>query len=52
MLAAHRAGIGKFVMPKSNRQDLIDLPEHVRKQMDFVEVADLNDALSQTIRLA
>tara|TARA_B100001964_G_C14119489_1_gene547665 strand:- start:258 stop:1127 length:870 start_codon:yes stop_codon:yes gene_type:complete len=52
VLAAHRAGIGKFVMPKSNRQDLIDLPEHVRKQMDFVEVADLNDALSQTIRLA
>ena len=52
VLAAHRAGIGKFVMPKSNRQDLIDLPEHVRKQMDFVEVGNLNDALSQTIRLA
>jgi len=50
VLAAHRAGIGKFVLPKSNRQDLIELPDHVKKHMDFVEVANLDEALLQAIR--
>ncbi len=35
MLAAHRAGIKTIIMPKGNQKDLADLPEKVKKDIDF-----------------
>ncbi len=35
VLAAHRAGIRKIILPKENARDLEDLPDYVRKEMHF-----------------
>ena len=36
VLAAHRAGMRKVVLPKENESDLAELPEQVREAIDFV----------------
>jgi ATP-dependent Lon protease len=36
VLAAHRAGIYRVLLPKQNEQDLVDVPQHVRREMEFV----------------
>ncbi len=34
LLAAHRAGIRRVIIPEGNRKDLRDLPDDVRREMD------------------
>jgi ATP-dependent Lon protease len=36
LLAAHRAGLRRVVLPKRNADDLDDVPEHVREDLDIV----------------
>ena len=36
VMAAHRAGIRKVLLPKDNEPDIEDIPETVRKEMEFV----------------
>ena len=36
VLAAHRAGIKKIIMPAQNQRDLIDIPDTVKKKLEFV----------------
>ena len=38
VLAAHRSGIKRVVLPDRNRKDVIDIPETVRAEMDIVFV--------------
>jgi ATP-dependent Lon protease len=45
MLAAHRAGIKMIIMPKPNEKDLADIPEKVRKDMDFHFVDKMMDVI-------
>ena len=45
VLGAHRAGIRHIVIPKENEADLEDVPEEVRKQLEFHAVAMLSDVL-------
>jgi len=35
VLAAHRAGIQRVILPKDNRKDLADIPADIRKKMKF-----------------
>ena len=35
VLAAHRAGIKRVILPSKNRKDLPDVPEEVQKEMEF-----------------
>jgi len=49
VLAARRAGIHTVVMPKANQKDLRDLPEEVRKEMQFVFVERIEDVLRTAI---
>ena len=46
VLAAHRAGIRKVILPRRNEQDLDELPGGVRQQMEFVLVDDLNQVFT------
>jgi ATP-dependent Lon protease len=52
VLAAHRAGIKTFVLPKRNAKDLHEVPTGVRRGLRFVFAGDmaevLNAALSET----
>ncbi|HPM84760.1 MAG TPA: endopeptidase La, partial [Candidatus Anammoximicrobium sp.] len=53
MLAAHRAGVGRVILPRANEKDLRELPDHVRDEMEFIFVENIDDVLSAAIpRLA
>ncbi len=49
VLAARRAGIKRVVMPKANAKDLRDLPEHIRKEMEFFFAERIDQVFEQTI---
>jgi ATP-dependent Lon protease len=44
-LAARRQGIKTFVLPEGNLQDLTELPDEVRKDLNFVPARALEDVL-------
>lgn len=53
VLAAHRAGIRRIILPADNRKDLAKLPEHVKSDMQFIFVEHIEEALAAAIpRLA
>jgi len=46
ILAAHRAGIKRIIIPLKNKKDLEeDVPEIVRKDLDFFYASNVSDAL-------
>jgi ATP-dependent Lon protease len=49
VLAAHRAGIRRVILPKENAKDLEELEEHVRQQMEFVLAERIEDVLAAAI---
>ncbi|MGD0620629.1 MAG: S16 family serine protease, partial [Bryobacteraceae bacterium] len=44
-LAARRAGIKTVILPRINQKDLRELPEHVRKEMEFIFADRIEDVL-------
>jgi ATP-dependent Lon protease len=52
VLAAHRAELKKVILPKWNEVDLDDVPEEVRKQMDFEFVDTVMEAFSAALEPA
>ncbi|XP_061677665.1 lon protease homolog 2, peroxisomal isoform X2 [Syngnathoides biaculeatus] len=46
VLAAHRAGVKRVIVPKRNEKDLEELPANVRDDLDFVAAADLDQVLN------
>jgi len=49
VLAAHRAGIRKVLLPKDNARDLDELPKEVRDEMEFVLSEDVRTNLREAI---
>jgi ATP-dependent Lon protease len=49
VLAAHRAGIKRVILPDRNRKDLVDIPESARKDLDLSFVKRIQEALEQTL---
>jgi len=45
VLAAHRAGLKKVILPKRNERDLDELPDEVRNDMEFILVERIDQAL-------
>ena len=52
VLAAHRAGIRRVILPKKNEIDLDDVPEHVRGEMTFIPVSDMSEVLESALEPA
>lgn len=48
-LAAHRIGIRTVIIPKDNVRDLDDVPDEVRKDMEFIPVEDVNTVFSNAL---
>jgi ATP-dependent Lon protease len=44
-LAAHRAGIRTFILPKENTKDIVELPEKVRKDLTLIPVSSMDEVL-------
>jgi ATP-dependent Lon protease len=49
VLAAHRAGIKKVILPKENERDLQDVPEDVRGELSFVPVETVEEVLKEAL---
>ncbi len=49
VLAAHRAGIKKVLLPVENEKDLDDLPENIRAAMVFVLIKTVDEALENAL---
>lgn len=45
LLAAHRMGIKKVLLPFENEKDLEEIPEKIKKKMEFVLVKSLDEVL-------
>ena len=45
VLAAHRAGIRKIILPEENKRDLEEIPANVRRSMEFVTVEHMDEVL-------
>jgi ATP-dependent Lon protease len=51
VLAAHRAGIKKIILPKENERDLQDVPEDVRGELTFVLVGTVEEVLKGALSI-
>lgn len=49
VLAAHRAGIKKVLLPRENERDISEIPNAVKKQMEFVLIDDVSKALEEAL---
>ncbi len=49
VLAAHRAGLRRVVLPARNEPDTEDIPDDVRKELEIVYVSRIGEALEQTL---
>jgi len=49
VLAAHRAGIRKVILPQENERDLQDVPEDVRSELAFVPVETVEEVLREAL---
>lgn len=49
VLAAHRAGIKRVIMPERNEQDLQEVPAEIREDLDFVFVNHMDQVLEQVL---
>jgi ATP-dependent Lon protease len=49
VLAAHRAGIKRVIIPARNEKDLVDVPEQARKELEFVYAAHMDDVLKAAL---
>ena len=52
VLAAHAAGLTDVILPERNRQDLDDVPAHVRDEMTFHPVMTLDEVLDLALEPA
>ena len=46
VLAAHRAGVKRVILPRRNEKDLEDIPANVRSQLDLVTAGNLEEVLN------
>jgi ATP-dependent Lon protease len=49
VLAAHRAGIKRVLLPDENENDLAEVSEEVRRELDFVLVEHVDDVLNAAL---
>lgn len=51
ILAAHRGGIKKVIVPKENEKDLKDIPKSISKQIEIIIVEHMDEVLSHSLIL-
>jgi ATP-dependent Lon protease len=49
VLAAHRAGIKTIILPADNKKDIPDIPENVRRKLEFVHVEHMDQVLEHAL---
>ena len=49
LLAAHRAGIKKVLIPFENKKDLIEIPEVIKKNIEIIPVKNVDEVLKHAL---
>jgi ATP-dependent Lon protease len=49
VLAAHRAGIKKIILPADNKKDISEIPDNVRRKLEFVTVEHMDQVLEHAL---
>ncbi len=49
VLAAHRAGIKRVILPERNMADLEDVPAEIKSELEFVSVAKMEEVLEAAL---
>jgi len=49
VLAAHRAGIRKVILPEKNKKDMPDVPDEIKGEMEFVFCSRMEEVLDTTL---
>ncbi len=49
LLAAHRAGIKRVILPERNEKDLVELPDEVRNTMEIVLVKKVSETIASAL---
>ncbi len=49
ILAAHRGGLTKIILPKENEKDLKDIPDSISRQMEFILVEHMDEVLTHAL---
>lgn len=49
VLAAHRYGIKNIILPMQNKKDLEEIPEKIRRQINFYPVEDIGEVLERVL---
>jgi ATP-dependent Lon protease len=49
VLAAHRAGIRKVLLPAENERDIDDIPPNVRRKLEFVLIESADEAMRHVL---
>lgn len=50
VIAGHRAGLKTIILPKDNKKDMEDIPEHVKKDIEFIFASRLEEVLRVALR--
>ncbi len=49
LLAAHRAGVVKVLLPARNQKDLQEIPKEIRRQLELVFVETMDEVLKESL---
>ena len=49
VIAAHRAGVKKVLLPKDNMRDIDELPQNVRKELEFRSIETIDEVLEEAL---
>lgn len=49
ILAAHRAGISKVIIPVDNLKDLDEIPDNIKKEVEIVAVEHIEEVLEHAL---
>ena len=49
VLAAHRAGVKKVLLPKKNEKDIDEIPQNVKDKLEFVLIETAEEALKHAL---
>jgi ATP-dependent Lon protease len=49
VLAAHRAGIKRIIIPARCEKDLVDVPDQARKELEFIFASHMEDVLKAAL---
>ena len=51
VLAAHRAGIRRIILPSRNEADVDDIPEDVRKELQIIFVSGIAEVIDAALEV-